>query len=267
MLIATKHAKQMKNTFQKFKILSFFIAMIITVGCSEDDTLVTKELTAGFTQTINQNTGTVTFLNTSTNAVSYAWDFGDGSTSSLINPIKIYSAGGTYAVVLQVTSAAGITAIFQDTIIINELFNGGLLVNGNFENGAAPWIQGVDDNNPAPVVTVAGNTYFQRNITNPNPSQPFLVNLSQKLEITQGSTYILTFDAWSDVSRDIVAGIGLSGGNFSNDVQTVGITTVPQQYQITLTASNFGAPDARVLFDLNGAAGLVNIDNVSLIEQ
>jgi hypothetical protein len=257
----------MKNTSQIFKILSLFIAITIAVGCSEDDTVVAKELSAGFTQTINQNTGAVTFLNTSANAVSYLWDFGDGTNSSLLNPIKVYSSGGTYVVVLQVTSSDGVSATFQDTIVINELFNGGLVVNGNFEDGAAPWIQGVDDNNPATVVTEAGNTYFQRNVTNPNPLQPFLVNLSQKLEITQGSTYTITFDAWSDVSRDIIAGIGLSGGTFANAVQTVGITTAPQQYQIVLTASNFGATDARVLFDLNGAAGIVNIDNVSLIEQ
>jgi hypothetical protein len=93
------------------------------------------------------------------------------------------------------------------------------------------------------------------------------VNLSQKLQITQGLTYILTFDAWSDRNRDIIAGIGLSGGTFANNSVPVSITDTQQQYQLTLTATNFGAMDARVLFDSNGEAGLVNIDNVSLIVQ
>jgi hypothetical protein len=143
-------------------------------------------------------------------------------------------------------------------------FNDGLLNNGDFENGSDSWIVGVDDNSPAPVVTNAGNTYYSVNVTNANPSQPYLVNISQKLEIIQGKTYTLTFDAWSDVNRVIIAGIGLSGGSYANDSKPVNITTVRSNYELTLSSDSFGAADARVLFDLNGQNGLVNIDNVSL---
>lgn len=84
------------------------------------------------------------------------------------------------------------------------------------------------------------------------------------MPITQGETYVLTFDAWSDRNRTIIAGIGLSGGDFSNDTQTVNLTDTPQTFELTLSSQEFGAPDARVLFDNNGEAGLVRIDNVSL---
>jgi len=145
-------------------------------------------------------------------------------------------------------------------------FDSGLLTNGDFENGAAPWIVGVDDNAPAPIVTVDGNTYYSSgDINSPDPNQPFLVNLSQKLALTQGTSYTLTFDAWSDRSRDIIAGIGRSGGDFANNSQTVSITDTRATYTVTLTADNFGEADNRVLFDLNGAAGVVNIDNVKLV--
>jgi hypothetical protein len=257
----------MIKTIKCFKAIAVLFISIAFIGCSEDDVVVLQELSAGFTQTINQNTGTVTFINTSSNANTYEWDFGDGNSSTVINPVKTYSAGGSYVVVLQVSNDKGAMARFEDTIQIDELFDGGLLTNGDFENGVNPWIQGVDDNNPAPVVTFAGNTYYQVNITNPNSNQPFLVNLSQKVEITQGLTYILTFDAWSDSNRDIIAGIGLSGGTFANRSQPVSITDTQQQYQLTLIATNFGAMDARVLFDSNGEAGLVNIDNVTLMVQ
>jgi hypothetical protein len=257
----------MIKTIKCFKAIAVLFISIAFIGCSEDDVVVLQELSAGFTQTINQNTGTVTFINTSSNANTYEWDFGDGNSSTVINPVKTYSAGGSYVVVLQVSNDKGAMARFEDTIQIDELFDGGLLTNGDFENGVNPWIQGVDDNNPAPVVTFAGNTYYQVNITNPNSNQPFLVNLSQKVEITQGLTYILTFDAWSDSNRDIIAGIGLSGGTFANRSQPVSITDTQQQYQLTLSATNFGAMDARVLFDSNGEAGLVNIDNVTLMVQ
>ena len=84
------------------------------------------------------------------------------------------------------------------------------------------------------------------------------------INIIQGNTYTLTFDAWSDTNRSILAGIGLSAAPFSSSTETVNITTTRTTYTLTLTASDFGAPDARVIFDLGADVGLVNLDNVSL---
>jgi len=149
-------------------------------------------------------------------------------------------------------------------------FDGGLLTNGDFQtldmNGnVTEWIQGVDDNDPAPIVTIGGDTYYSIDIDTPDPDgNAFTINVSQKVEIIEGETYVLSFEAWSDVSRSIIAGIGLSGGDFTNNTETVNITTTPTRYDITLTATGFGAPDARVLFDLAAEAGQVNIDDVRL---
>lgn len=257
--------KTIINNFIKFILIITVIA--VNYSCeSEEEVTEVAQLKADFTQTINQGDAEVTFFNLSTSALSYQWNFGDGTSSTLINPVKRYDMGGTYTVVLTVTNGDD-TDTFQDDIFIEDIFNGGLVVNGDFENGAAPWIQGVDDNNPAPIVTDNGNTYYQVNVTNPNPAQPFLVNMSQKLEIINGTTYVLSFDAWSDVNRSLIAGIGLSSGSFANDVDTVNLTSMPQNFQLTLTAAGFGAPDARILFDSNSEAGQVNIDNVSLVIQ
>jgi PKD repeat protein len=47
----------------------------------------------------------ITFnASTSTNATSFYWDFGDGFTSTAINPIHNYNAAGTYTVCLYVTN-------------------------------------------------------------------------------------------------------------------------------------------------------------------
>ena len=207
------------------------------------------------------NNRTVNFTNLSNEATSFDWDFGDGTSSTSVNPVKTYDADGTYTVKLTATNKNGGTDTFEGNVVVEVIIP---LVNGDFENGSEGWIQGVDDNAPAPIVTEDGNSFYQVNITNPDPSAPFLVNLSQKLPIVQGETYVLTFDAWSNQNRTLIAGIGLSGPPFSNDTQTVNLTDTQQTFELTLSSQDFGATDARVLFDSNGDAGLVRIDNVSL---
>lgn len=61
----------------------------------------------------------VTFTSTSTGAVSYAWNFGDGTTSTAQNPSHTYGALGIYTVSLTVTNSLGCTSTIthQDTVI------------------------------------------------------------------------------------------------------------------------------------------------------
>ena len=137
------------------------------------------------------------------------------------------------------------------------------ITNGDFENGSDSWLVGVDDDSAAPVVTVS-NTYYSVEVTSVVNAHE--VNTSQKVEIIEGNTYTLTFDAWSDVDRTIIAGIGLSNAPWTNSIESVSISAIKTTYTLTQVA-NFGASDARVLFDLGVEIGLVNIDNVSLINS
>ncbi len=50
---------------------------------------------------------TVTFKNNSKDAISYNWNFGDGNSSTMENPIHTYANDGTYTVVLTGTSTTG----------------------------------------------------------------------------------------------------------------------------------------------------------------
>ncbi|MGF2413076.1 MAG: PKD domain-containing protein, partial [Ferruginibacter sp.] len=50
---------------------------------------------------------TVNFSNLSTCAAIYSWDFGDGVTSALANPVHTYAANGMYNVCLTVTNVNG----------------------------------------------------------------------------------------------------------------------------------------------------------------
>ncbi|WP_445737933.1 PKD domain-containing protein [Mariniflexile sp.] len=106
----------MKKSIKTFKQISILILAITLLGC-EDDAVLPK-VVAGFTHTIDAETGTVTFINISTKATNYSWDFGDGTSSTLIDPVKTYPSG-TYTIVLKASNVAGASSSYEDTITIN----------------------------------------------------------------------------------------------------------------------------------------------------
>ncbi len=59
-----------------------------------------------------------TFTNSSTNAVSYEWDFGDGNTSIEESPTHVYSTPDIYTVKLTASSESGLTASLEKVINI-----------------------------------------------------------------------------------------------------------------------------------------------------
>jgi PKD repeat protein len=230
---------------------------------SNDEDVTIGETLAKYTYARENLPGKITFINTSENADTYLWNFGDNTTSIEKNPVKTFNQTGNYTVTLTATySKTGVSRTFSSTISL-VIFQGGLIINGDFEYGTAPWTMGVT--NPLPtglLVTENGNTYTSFNIA--AAGNPFDVNLSQVgINMTQGTTYRLTFDAWSNVNRTMVAGIGLSVAPFTNQSEIRNITPTVQSFSIDLVA-NFTSSNARVIFDLGAATGKVNIDNVTL---
>ena len=108
----------MKQLLTKTKLISvFFLALF--VGCENNDNELLPEILSSFTFIIDEDTGTVEFINLSEEASSYSWDFGDGTASVEINPIKVYGSSGTYNVVLTVTNSAGATSTFETEVTVN----------------------------------------------------------------------------------------------------------------------------------------------------
>ncbi len=58
------------------------------------------------------------FSNTSTNATSYEWDFGDGNTSTEESPTHVYASADEYTVTLTASSEFGLSTTFSKTINI-----------------------------------------------------------------------------------------------------------------------------------------------------
>ena len=88
-----------------------------------DDPVVipTTAPVADFTFSPSQNLiapARITFTNTSKNASSYRWDFGDGTTSTSMNPVKDFSKAGDYSVKLTATDSKNQTAQKTATISV-----------------------------------------------------------------------------------------------------------------------------------------------------
>lgn len=63
------------------------------------------------------NSFNFTSSSTGTAPMSYLWEFGDGTTSTLANPNKIYAMAGTYQVKLKVTAVGGVDSITKQVLV------------------------------------------------------------------------------------------------------------------------------------------------------
>ncbi|MBL4658674.1 MAG: DUF2341 domain-containing protein, partial [Flavobacteriales bacterium] len=98
---------------------TYTVDVINTAGCAfTDSVLVTIDTLpiVGFTSLTSDLT--VLFTNSSVNATSYSWDFGDGFFASVANPTHTYSANGTYNVCLTVTNYCGSDALCDSVTVV-----------------------------------------------------------------------------------------------------------------------------------------------------
>lgn len=101
---------------------------------------------------------TVNFSDDSKLANSWAWDFGDGGTSTDKNPTHVYAAVGKYTVKLTATNEIGsndkIETDFINVTPLALLTGGGLLKDGNMESAASWTVDFLNTGtNPEPVAT------------------------------------------------------------------------------------------------------------------
>jgi gliding motility-associated-like protein len=96
------------------------------LGCSTTTTVAVNMQpapVANFNFTPACSGAPVIFNNTSTvvsgSTPSWSWDFGDVTSSTAQNPSHSYASGGTYNVILTVTTAAGCTSSLSQSLTIN----------------------------------------------------------------------------------------------------------------------------------------------------
>ncbi len=92
------------------------------------DTLVAPPIIDSFTFNVHEgcNGDTVNCINYSSPAsdLTYVWSFGDGGTSTAVNPSHIYSASGTYTIKLIITNTRCVDSMKQ-TVVLKNLITAG----------------------------------------------------------------------------------------------------------------------------------------------
>lgn len=94
-------------------------------GCTDtlvDVIIIYENLTADFTVSATTGCAPISFQFTSNvvanieSTISYLWNFGDGKTSTLANPVNMYTTNGNFNVSLQITTLGGC----EETVIVSK---------------------------------------------------------------------------------------------------------------------------------------------------
>ncbi len=114
----------------KTSIAMLFVFVAVFVSCDFIDELPEENSIADetpptafftFTSGVAIETFTqVAFANQSNNATNYNWDFGDGNTSTEIDPKNTYPGEGSYTVTLTIIDALNQTSTYSETIELIE---------------------------------------------------------------------------------------------------------------------------------------------------
>ncbi len=101
-----------RNRFVRFGLVFTVLMSLLLSSCSSDDiSRKTFPLSADIFHSIDGKK--VAFQGLTHSAVSWSWDFGDGTTSSEQNPVHVYQDGGYYIAILTVTDNNGNTEVSE----------------------------------------------------------------------------------------------------------------------------------------------------------
>lgn len=122
-----KFLNHLKRSVSIIGILSV-CAVLLTLGsCQEDlpeagsiEDLTPPQAAFSFAQLSPDNYLEVTFSNVSTSSTDYAWDFGDGNTSTDLEPVHVYAAEGLYTVMLTSNDKLGVSSTATLEIELKE---------------------------------------------------------------------------------------------------------------------------------------------------
>ncbi|MCP4552994.1 MAG: PKD domain-containing protein [Bacteroidetes bacterium] len=128
-----KMKKKSFNWVHSLTLMTLAIFVLSISSCKKDDPDPDPENpVASFQFAVSEtNYLEVTFTNYSENSTSYAWDFGDGGTSTDENPVYTYTEAGNYTVLLTSSNAEGTSANYSTAIQITDPLAAMRILTGN----------------------------------------------------------------------------------------------------------------------------------------
>ncbi len=147
---------------------------------------------AGFTSSVNE--ALVDFTNTSTEATSYSWDFGDSNTSTEESPSHTYDMDGTYTVILTATNACGSVMTEEEITIVTPPVAG---FSANTTSGCADLTVAFSDE------STANATSWEWTFEGGTPSSSTAQNPS--VEYTTAGMYTVTLEVTNAAGTNTVS--------------------------------------------------------------
>ncbi|WP_053002510.1 PKD domain-containing protein [Kordia jejudonensis] len=108
--------KFLKHTISLLSLVVFSFTMFTSCEDENESGVTLVGLEAKFVKEIDSKT--ISFINVSNEATSYAWNLGDGTTSTFTNPVHRYD-NGTYTVSLTAFNDKGQSSTYEETIVID----------------------------------------------------------------------------------------------------------------------------------------------------
>ena len=234
-----------KNTKLVALALLMFGAFL---SCDDDKDL--PEVEAAFTYTIDKLTGEVIFINVSENASRYMWNFGDGTSSTEISPVKKYPTG-TYTVVMEAFNVAGDSDSFTDEVEvdIDIPFGLPLTFDGSDIELAITAVGGAQFSivdNPDLSGTNTKSSKVGAIVNSGAAGEGISLNLEEAINLAQESTLAMNF--WSDFSVPVTLQLG-SG-------EAAGRT---KQSTVEVTVNHSGNNWEFIEFDFGTSTGLYTV--------
>lgn len=237
--------------------------------------------TAGFTNTTNNLEVTIT--DTSSNATSWFYDFGDGDTSNLQNPIHTYATEGWYEVTQISINSCGLRDTIVDSIFVcippNSYFTYTEITSANIQftdtsDYATSWAWDFGDGgssilqNPTHMYTVNGNYNVCLIVNSLCGADTNCINITVCPEVfTAGysntnTAFTANFTNSSVGSTSYNWDFG--DGNSSSSASPTHVYASGGEYFVCLTAYNL-CGDSTQFCDSVSIAGNSNIEEANLI--
>lgn len=156
---------------------TYTVCLIVGDACSADTTCSSITVTCAspipaFASSIAGSTAN--FINSSTagSGAQYFWDFGDGSTSTLMTPSHTYAADGSYTVCLIVSDICGVDSTCQ-TVVITTCVNP---TAGYTSTGTSPTFNFTNTSATTGATTYAWDFGDGNTASTPNASNTYTTN-------------------------------------------------------------------------------------------